>query len=89
MCNCAHEFSIQEGGLAFPPELAPQGMMVDERFLKYSGNHAVLDTDGFVEGRMAFALDDLGERLRTIHDAVSNAFKAIVTEHALSVWDEA
>jgi len=79
---------IQEGELAFPPELAPQGMMVDERFLKYSGHHAVLDTDGFVEDRMPFAVDDVGERLRDIHGAVSAAFKAIVTKHALKVWDE-
>lgn len=79
---------IQEGGLAFPPELAPQGMMVDERFMKHSGHHAVLDTDGFIEGRMAFSVDAVGERLHAIHGIVSNAFKAIVTEHALNVWNE-
>jgi uncharacterized protein (TIGR04255 family) len=80
---------IQDGGLAFPPDIAPEGMKIDDRFLGYSGHHATLDTDGFIEGRMAFSTPAVGEQLGTIHRVISAAFKAAVTEHAFKVWDEA
>jgi uncharacterized protein (TIGR04255 family) len=79
---------IQEGGLAFPPDLTPDGMQIDDRFLEYSGRHATVDTDGFVERRMAFSASAVGEQLGTIHGVISAAFKAVVTEHAFKVWDE-
>jgi uncharacterized protein (TIGR04255 family) len=80
---------IQDGGLAFPPDLTPDGMQIDGRFLEYSGHHATLDTDGFIEGRMPFSTLAVGEQLVTIHGVISTAFKAAVTEHAFKVWDEA
>lgn len=80
---------IQNSGLAFPPDLAADGMQIDGRFLEYSGQHATLDTDGFVEKRMAFSASAVGEQIDTIHGAISAAFKAAVTEHAFKVWDEA
>jgi uncharacterized protein (TIGR04255 family) len=80
---------IQDGGLAFPPDLTADGMTIDGRFLEYSGHHATLDTDGFIEGRMPFSADVVGEQLRAIHGVISLAFKAAVTEHAFKIWDEA
>jgi uncharacterized protein (TIGR04255 family) len=80
---------IQDGGLAFPPDLTSDGMKIDDRFLGYSGHHATLDTDGFIDGRMAFSIPAVGEQISTIHRVISAAFKAAVTEHAFKVWDEA
>jgi uncharacterized protein (TIGR04255 family) len=79
---------IQDGGLAFPPDLTLDGMKIDDRFLGYSGHHATLDTDGFIEGRMVFSAPAVGEQLHAIHGVISAAFKAAVTEHAFKVWDE-
>lgn len=79
---------IQEGGLAFPPDLLPQGMVVQSRFAQAEGLHAILDTDGFVEGRELFSLDTVGQQLQSIHEAIVAAFRATVTEHAIAAWNE-
>jgi uncharacterized protein (TIGR04255 family) len=63
-------------------------MKIDDRFLGYSGRHATLDTDGFIEGRMVFSAPAIREQLHAIHGVTSAAFKAAVTEHAFKVWDE-
>lgn len=79
---------IQDGPLAFPPDLVPEGMVLENRFLHSSGRHALIDTDGFQEGRQLFSLETVREQLDTIHGAISDAFKLTVTEHALQTWDE-
>jgi uncharacterized protein (TIGR04255 family) len=79
---------VQEGGLSFPPDLLPRGMAVQARFVQAEGKHAVLDTDGFVEGRQLFSLETVGQQLHEIHEVIGTAFRATVTEHALNVWDE-
>ncbi len=79
---------IQEGGLSFPPDLLPEGMVLDKRFMEFSGHHALLDTDGFVEGRAAFSLDVVGQKLNDIHEVIGAAFTATTTKHARQVWDE-
>lgn len=80
---------IQNGGLGFPPDLLPQGMAVQQRFQQAQGMHAILDTDGSVEGRVLFSLDAVRQYLHSIHKVIGAAFKATVTEHALEVWNEA
>jgi uncharacterized protein (TIGR04255 family) len=79
---------IQNGGLGFPPDLLPHGMAVQQRFLQADGMHAILDTDGSVEGRALFSLDAVRQHLLAIHDVIGAAFRATVTEHALAVWNE-
>jgi uncharacterized protein (TIGR04255 family) len=79
---------IQDGGLAFPPDLLPQGMALQQRFAQAEGPHAVLDTDGFVEGRQLFSLETVGRQLQTIHEVIGAAFRATVTDHARTVWNE-
>ena len=79
---------IQEGGLGFPPDLIPQGMEVQRRFLQSQGMHAILDTDGYVEGRALFSLENVRQNLTAIHAVISAAFKATVTDHARAVWNE-
>lgn len=79
---------IQDGGLAFPPDLLPQGMVVQKRFAQAQGMHAILDTDGFVEGRHLFSLDGVSHQLHAIHDVIGDAFNATVTPYARTVWSE-
>lgn len=79
---------IQNGGLGFPPDVVPQGMAVQPRFLQSQGMHAILDTDGFVEGRALFSLDAVRQHLTSIHDVIGAAFKATVTDHARAVWSK-
>lgn len=79
---------IQEGGLAFPPDLAPQGLEVEDRFMAHSGHHAILDTDGSVEKRDVFSADEIAQQLEAIHGVIGTAFKQTVTPHALSAWDK-
>lgn len=79
---------IQNGTLSFPPDLQPEGMAVESRFLAHAGHHALLDTDGSIEKREVFASEVVGQQLNAIHDVVRVAFRATVTEHALDVWNE-
>lgn len=79
---------IQDGRLAFPPDLLPDGMAVQHRFLEAQGKHAILDTDGFIEGRHLFSQEKIGQALHDIHEVISTAFRVTVTEHALDAWDE-
>lgn len=78
---------VQDGVLSFPPDLQPEGMAVNERFTGYAGHHAVIDTDGFIEGRELFSLDHVKRQLDAIHDVVRKAFRDTVTPHAFNVWD--
>lgn len=80
---------IQNGGLGFPPDLVPQGMAVQQRFLQAQGMHAILDTDGAAEGRALFSLDAVRQHLVSIHEVIGAAFRATVTDHARAVWSEA
>jgi uncharacterized protein (TIGR04255 family) len=77
---------IQDGPLGFPPDLLPQPLALPERFQSLKGKHAVLDTDGSVERRETLNVGAIADRLSVIHDQITSAFKAMVTEHALKVW---
>ena len=79
---------IQDSGLSFPPDLQPEGMLINSRFLSYSGHHALVDTDGFIEGRQIFSADTVSRQLDDIHKVISSAFRTTVTEYAFKVWDE-
>jgi uncharacterized protein (TIGR04255 family) len=80
---------IQPGGLTFPPDLPqPIGMNVPKRFTEYHGTSAVLDNDGFVEGREAFSVEAVASHLDTIHDVVSAAFKTTASEYAFDIWNK-
>ena len=78
---------ITKGGLAFPPDLQPDGLLIEPRFSEEDGLHATVDTDGFVQERKAFSLDGIREDFAAIHDAVNDAFYTIVTDYAREAWD--
>ncbi len=77
---------LQDGRPSFPPDLQPIGLKTDDRFEQFTGHHGIIDTDGSFEGREAFDLETLKRRLSAIHDEISKAFRASVTDHALAVW---
>jgi uncharacterized protein (TIGR04255 family) len=76
----------QTGPLAFPPDLMPGDMAIDPRFAAYDGLHAILDNDGFFEGREPYSSESVARHLTAIHEVVTKAFRATVTPHALKVW---
>jgi uncharacterized protein (TIGR04255 family) len=77
---------VQDGPLSFPPDMVPSDMRVDDRLAAYVGRHAILDNDGFFEGREEFSIDGVAAHLKTIHDVIYKAFKATVTPHAFKAW---
>jgi uncharacterized protein (TIGR04255 family) len=77
---------IQNGRLGFPIDLANQGLEVPQRFQQVDGVHAIIDTDASQDGREAFDLVRLQERLDMLHSKIRMTFDASVTEHALNIW---
>ncbi len=80
--------AIQAGPLAFPPDIQPGNMRIPESFTSYVGNSAILDNDGFVEGREAFSAEAVAEHLDAIHKVIGTAFKTTATQYAFAAWDK-
>ena len=78
---------VRDGVAGLPPDLSPLDLVIPNRFTESPGRHAILDTDGFIEARQDFALENIERELQATHDVISAAFKATVSKHALSVWD--
>lgn len=78
----------QAGKLVFPPDLLPQGMKVQARFEQPCEVSAMVDTDGFIEGREKFSVQSVRGHLDTIHEVIGESFRRTVTSHALKAWDE-
>ena len=79
---------LQDGSVAFPPDIIPDDMKLQPRFLEGKGRHAILDNDGFVESRQDYSLENVRSRLVDIHNVIGGAFKKATTEHAHQVWEE-
>ena len=80
--------AIQDGPLAFPPDLQPGNMRIVERFASYVGISAILDNDGFFDGREAFSTKGVADHLDTIHKVIGTAFKTTTTPYAFAAWDK-
>lgn len=80
--------AIQDGPLAFPPDLQPGNMRITERFTSYVGISAILDNDGFFEGREAFSTNAVADHLDAIHKVIGAAFKTTATPYAFVAWDK-
>jgi len=63
-------------------------MVVSTRFQEYQGLHAILDNDGFFEGREAYSLDSVREHLNAIHTVIGNAFRVTATDYAFEIWNQ-
>ena len=77
---------IQKGQVGFPPDLLPNVLNLDERFLKLEGLHATLDIDGSIEQRELFNCEMVQNRLDAIHGEIKKAFCATVTKNAMRIW---
>jgi uncharacterized protein (TIGR04255 family) len=78
----------QVGGLVFPPDLVPVNMAISPRLQQQEGLNAILDNDGFFEGREVFSLDQVARHLSAIHTVIGSAFRATVTEYAFQMWNQ-
>jgi uncharacterized protein (TIGR04255 family) len=76
----------QEGDIAFPPDLQPIEMRVNDKFKKIKGLYAVIDTDSWLEEREKFDLSGLERRLDALHNELRRSFDLMVTPYALEVW---
>ena len=79
---------VQEGPLAFPPDVQQGQLLVNAMLAKYSGIYALLDNDGFYQSREAFDLMTIKAHLDEIHGVVSKAFKAMTTDYARETWNK-
>ena len=77
---------LQRGEVLYPPDLTSTPLRIADRFRQYHGAHAILDTDGALEGRMAFDMPRIRDRLNTVHDETERAFYAIATPFAFQAW---
>lgn len=74
--------------LGYPPDLLPNGLVPMSRFkIKDPKNHAIIDTDHFVEGLMPLDFDKIKQQLLALHETIRKTFKATVTAYAISVWE--
>jgi len=73
--------------LGFPPDLQPRGLMANRKFeVKEPQEHAVIDTDHFVEGLMPIDPEQLRQQLLTLHGTIKSVFWATTTEYARKAW---
>ena len=80
--------AIQEGPLAFPPDIQPGRMRIMERFTSYIGMSAILDNDSFVERREAFSTKTVADDFDAIRKVIRAAFKTTVTPYAFDAWNK-
>lgn len=74
--------------LGYPPDLFPHGLQPNKIF-KYNAkivDHAVIDTDHFVEGLMPIDFEKIRKQMESLHSAIKLSFKAAITEHAKNIW---
>lgn len=73
--------------LGFPPDLGPIQLALMDRFRDVPAQeHAIIDTDHFVEAQMKFDFDGISEQLICMHKANYEIFQITVTEDALAAW---
>lgn len=74
-------------GFAAPPDLAPLRVKLAKRFVTHAGEAVMLDCDSFDEDRVDFSLQTAEAELAELKSALSLTFKALVTPHALKIWE--
>ncbi|MGD0446502.1 MAG: TIGR04255 family protein [Edaphobacter sp.] len=79
---------MQTGPIGFPPDLLMHvnGVKLGSRFATYSGEYAIIDTDGFNDTRSKIDRSTIETKFLGLHKRVDEAFHAIVTERAVSLW---
>jgi uncharacterized protein (TIGR04255 family) len=79
---------MQAGPLGFPPDLqlSAASAKLNPRFAEYTGQYAIIDTDGFNDVRDGIDRSTIENKFRGLHEHVDTVFHAIVTKHAVKVW---
>lgn len=73
--------------LGFPKDLFLRDLEMNQKFrLSEPREHAVIDTDHYVEGPMMVEVDKLEEQLLSLHTTITSVFAATTTDHAREVW---
>lgn len=73
--------------LGFPPDIATPNLVLLERFRNAKAmDHAIIDIDHFVEGRMPVEKTKVLEQLNSLHSTLKEVFRAMVTKEAIEVW---
>ncbi len=73
--------------LGFPPDMLPTGLVIAPSFdIKEAREHAIIDTDHYVQGRIPVEMDRLNEQLLSLHGTIKSVFGATTTDHARSAW---
>jgi len=74
-------------GIVAPPDLVPLRLNIRPRFLEHRGDTVMIDGDCFQDERCDFSPVSAEDGLRNLKGYLSSAFKALVTPHALEVWE--
>lgn len=76
------------GKFGFPPGVDPAGLRVEPRFLNapQSGEHAIIDTDHFIEENMTVDYDSINSQIRGLHADLHHGFKKVVSSYAIDKW---
>lgn len=74
--------------LGYPPDVAPNQLVLKPQFQQAEVcEHAVVDTDHWIEANMPVDREQLLQRLMVLHDGLKLAFfDAIITEQAQEKW---
>jgi uncharacterized protein (TIGR04255 family) len=73
--------------LGFPPDMLPAGLVMAPQFnIKEPRDHAIIDTDHYVQGKMPVEMNRLNEQLLSLHATIKSVLSATTTEHALAAW---
>lgn len=79
---------LQKGAIGFPPDLQLHAGVVKlgPRFATYTGQYAIIDTDGFNDVRDRIDRNTIERKFQGLHEQVDAVFNAIVTKHAIKMW---
>jgi uncharacterized protein (TIGR04255 family) len=77
---------IRMGPVGVPADLNSVDLQLEERFARFHGWHALLDTDAAHEERQPFSLANIQSLVYVLHKHIGKAFTATVTNHARDVW---
>jgi uncharacterized protein (TIGR04255 family) len=73
--------------LGFPADIPPAGLTITPQFnIKEPREHAIIDTDHYVQGQMPMEIDKLNEQLLSLHGTIKSVFNATTTAHAHAAW---
>jgi uncharacterized protein (TIGR04255 family) len=77
----------RNASLGFPPDMRPAGLEIALKFkITEKLQHAVIDTDHFVQGKMPVEMDKLKKQLLSLHTPIKSVFDTITTDFARKAW---